>query len=84
MEHFKYPINIPENKKQDVIISLLIGNLASINALIAQLAILSRAEIAKNPDKFPQISCFICYIFNRGSIRVSSYIVKYYFKIVVL
>lgn len=55
MEYFKYPISIPENKERDLIINLLAENLAAINALIVELSILSRADIAENPTRFSQI-----------------------------
>ena len=52
MEFFKYPISIPENRERELIINLLVENLAAIDALVAKLSILSRADIASNPEGF--------------------------------
>lgn len=55
MEVFKYPLTIPKSREPELIINLLVGNLSSLNALLVELSILSRADIAENPDRFTEI-----------------------------
>jgi hypothetical protein len=55
MDVFKYATTVPEKRERELIINLLIENLASINALMVELSLLSRANIAENPERFPEI-----------------------------
>lgn len=51
MEHFKYPIAIPEKRERELIINLLVEILASINVLTAQLSFLRTSISDADFDK---------------------------------